>query len=291
MAVFFHDTDGELWFTKAQELGIDKNVIRMPYILNGKEYFADLGETYDAKDFFKQIRNGATAVTAALNPNDYVMYFEPFFEAGEDIFYVAFSSEMSATFNNLEIALKELKEKYPKTTFTRFDTKAISASMAVQVCEAAKMHNAGKSVDEIVAFLSDFSPRVNMFVVADDLQYLKRGGRLSAVQAAIGGLLKIKPIIKLNKQGKLFAAGKASGKNKAYAMVADEVAEQIADVDKYEVYLLDADCKEDADYLEELIKERVPNVNIFRQPVGPVIGAHAGPGTVGVCFVGKDRPD
>lgn len=290
MTAFFCDTNCELWWTRAKELGI-KNIIRMPYTICDKEYFYDLGEKYDPKEFFGLVKAGNVPITSALNPEDYKVYFEPFFKAGEDIFYVSFSSEMSGTFKYLDMAIAELSKKYPNVKFTRYDTKAISMAAGIAVYAAAKAHNEGKSVEEITAMLDGLIQRINAVIVVDDLQHLKRGGRLSAAQAILGGILNIKPVIKLNKQGKLYSAAKVSGKNKAYAVVTDEIIASVSDFDKYPIVIMNADCAEDSARIAAKLQAALPAAQIWEQAVGPVIGTHCGPGTIGICYVGKERPD
>jgi EDD domain protein, DegV family len=290
MTAFFFDTDCELWLDKTKELGL-KNIILMPYTLKGKEYFYDLGENYDAKEFFKLMREGETPITSALNPEDYKNYFEPFYKKGEDIFYVSFSSEMSGTFKYMDAAIAELAKKYPKVKFTRYDTKAISMGGGILVYAAALAYNEGKSVEEIIALLDSLRDLTNVFIVVDDLKYLKRGGRLSAVQAAIGGILNIKPIIKLTKEGKLAALGKVQGRNKALATIADETIASAAMYDKYPITVLNADCEEDGKRVADKIRAALPGAVVREAEIGPVIGAHCGPGTVGICFIGKERPE
>lgn len=289
MTAFFFDTDSELNWKEAKELGLT-NVIRMPYTICNEERFADLGESYDPKAFFDLVKAGNVPVTSALNMEDYRNYFEPFFKKGEDIFYVSFGSSMSGTFKYMDIAVAELQKEYPNVKFTRYDTNAISMATGIAVCEAAKLFNAGKSVEEICAFLDVLVPRINAYVVADDLQHLKRGGRITAVKAAIGGLLKIKPVIKLTTAGKLSPFASVPGRNKALATITDEVIRDIRDTDKYPIVVMSADCRADADRVINKLKTALPNVEIWDYDVGPVIGTHCGPGTVGICFVGDARP-
>lgn len=289
MTAFFCDTNCELWWDRAKALGIT-NIIRMPYTICDKEYFYDLGENTDSKKFFDLVRAGNTPITSALNPEDYKAYFEPFFKAGEDIFYVSFSTEMSGTFKYLEMAINELSKKYPGVKFTRYDTKGISMAAGIPVYYAAKAYNEGKSVDDIIKMLDNLVPSVNCTIVVDDLQHLKRGGRLSAAQAFFGGILNIKPIIKLNKDGKLAAVGKVPGRNKALLTMTDEIIEKVADT-SYPIVIMDADCREDSDRVAAKIKAVLPGADIWQQSVGPVIGTHCGPGTIGICFVGGERPN
>ncbi|MDD3947182.1 MAG: DegV family protein [Clostridia bacterium] len=290
MTAFFCDTNCEIRYDMAEKLGI-KNIIQMPYTIDGKEYFYDLGKTYNAKEFFALLRAGKPAITSALNPEDYKFYFEPFFKNGEDIFYVSFSSEMSGTFKYMDMAVKELQTQYPGVKFTRYDTKGISMSAGISVIAAAKMFHAGKSVEEIGAYLDTLVPIVNASVVVDDLQHLKRGGRLSAAQAFFGGILKIKPIIKLTKKGTLAALDKVPGRNKALATVTDHIINDVTMLDQYPIVILQADCEEDANRVKAKINAALPEADVWIYAVGPVIGTHCGPGTVGICYVGKERPD
>ncbi len=288
MSVLFIDTNCELWHTKAKELGI-KNIIRMPYTICDKEYFYDLGEKYDPKEFFGLMRKGNMPITSCLNAENYKEYFEPFFKNGEDILYVSFSSKMSGTFTFLDIAIKELSQQYPDAKFTRFDTKGISMSAGISVYYAAKMYKEGKSFEEIIKFLERFVPKVNMAVTPESLVYLKRGGRLSAAHATIGSILQVKPIIRLNDEGALESAMKVNGRKKAIATIAEQVIQNVRETDKYPITVLDADCQEDAQFLVDKIKAALPHAEIWTWPTGPVIGTHCGPGTVGVIYIGDKR--
>ncbi|MFW5780399.1 MAG: DegV family protein [Bacillota bacterium] len=288
MSVLFIDTNCELWWEKAKELKLN-NIIKMPYTICDEQHYYDLGENYDPKKFFDLVRQGNTPFTSCLNPENYKEYFEPFFKKGEDILYISFSDQMSATFESMDKAVKELKEKYPDAKFTRFDTKAISMAAGLAVYEAAKMYNDGKSFEDILKFLQNFIYKVNAIVTPESLKYLKRGGRLSSSQANLGTLLQIKPIIKLNDNGKLVSATKVNGRKKALNVLAEEVINNVRDIEKYPIVLLDADAKEEIDVIEKKIKAALPKAEIWSQPVGPVIGTHCGPGTIAVCYVGEKR--
>ena len=191
MSVFFTDTDCEMSYKDAEELGIQ--IIKMPYILKGEEQYYDFGKETDIDAFYKDMRDGEVVSTAALNTNDYINYFEPVFAAGEDILYVHFSSNLSCTFNSMNEAVKMLLEKYPGRKFTSFDTRKICLGAGIQVIEACKLHNAGASDEEVVEFLKNFSEKVAIYFYVENLKYLRRGGRISAASAVMGTLLNIKP--------------------------------------------------------------------------------------------------
>ena len=287
MSVLLCDSNCELWYTTVKELGID--YIPMPYLYNDREYFYDLGENTDFAAFYSAVRAGAVPKTQALNPENYKDVLEPYFAAGEDVLYISFSHAMSGTFAQLDAALSELKQKYPNRKCIVFDTKSIYLGAGIQVKAAAELKNKGASDEEIISFLNDFTNRVAVYFVVDDLMHLKRGGRLSAASAVVGTLLSVKPVLTTNSQGGLSVYEKVSGRKKAVRSLCEKVARTITDYN-YPVYVLDADCKEEGDELAAMIKARRPEAEIVRQTVGPVIGSHCGPGTLGVIFIADERP-
>ncbi len=284
MSVFFTDSDCELWFDK-----VDAENIRffpMPYVVDGEEYFYDMGRNTDTKAFFDKMRKGATVKTCALNMQDYIVAIEPIYAEGEDIIYVSFSHKMSGTFNSLDMALKKLKETYPDRKTTVVDTKSISAAGGLIAYEAAKLHNAGASDEEVVAFVEKFRERVKCYFTVDDLIYLKRGGRISAVKAALGTLFKVKPVI-CTMNGALENVDRFKGRFRSLKALADYAQ---SDVDEsYPVILVDADSPDDAAFVRERLVTDHPSAELWTYPVGPVIGAHCGPDTVGVIFVAKEK--
>lgn len=285
MSVFFTDTDCEMWFTDAEELKM--NVIGMPYTINGQEYVYDFGKNTDFEAFYNEMSNGKIATTSALNTQDYLNYFEPVFKNGEDIFYVHFSSKLSCTFDSMHKALEILKEKYPKRKLIEFDTLSISVGAGIQAIEACKLHNSGASDKQVLEFLKSFREKIGVYFYVDSLQYLRRGGRISAVSNVMGTILNIKPILTVTNDGKLEKLTVVKGRKKAVDYLFEKFESEYLDDDKYEVYVLDACNKQTGDMLAEKIRLSGKNVKIRRFEIGPVIGAHAGPGTVGVIFVKK----
>lgn len=263
--------------------------ISMPYCYCDKEYSYDLGENTDFAAFYSAVRAGNVPKTMALNPENYKDILIPYFEAGEDVLYVSFSHAMSGTFNQLNAALAELKEIYPERKCTIFDTKSISLGAGIQMLAAGRKKQQGATDEEIIEFLKDFTNKVCVYFLVDDLMHLKRGGRLSAVSAVAGTILNIKPILTVNEKGGLGVLEKAKGRRNAIRTLAQKVIDGLRDT-SYPVYVLDADCKEEGDELAALIKEKRPDAEIVRQIVGPVIGSHCGPGTLGVVFIGDKRP-
>lgn len=287
MSTMIFDSNGELWYTRAEELGLD--YISMPYYIDGQEYFYDLGKATDFRKFYDLVRAGNIPKTQALNPEDYKKFLTPYFERGEDILYISFSHRLSGTFQSLELALRELKESYPDRRCTVFDTNSISLGAGIQVEEAAKLWKKGASDEEILDFLKTFTDRVCVYFVVDDLMHLKRGGRCSGLAAVAGTVLGLKPMLSVGADGGLTVLSKIAGRKKAIRTLAEKVAEELTD-ESCSVYVVDADCPEEGDRLRDLILEKRPNAHVVRQIVGPVIGSHCGPGTLGVIFVGDHRP-
>lgn len=287
MSVFFTDTDCEF---PCQDIDkYDIKLIGMPYTLDGEEKIYDMGRNTDFSHLFNRMREGSIPTTSALNPQDYIDYFEPYFAKGEDIFYVHFSDKLSATFNHMATALNTLKEKYPQRQLITFNTKSISGGGGFIALEAAKLHHSGMSDKELLEFLEEFAPKIAMHVMVDSLQHLKRGGRLSATGAILGTLLNIKPLIKITSEGTIAKTGTEKGRKKAFIHLAKLIKEKGLKFDKYPVQILHADVEEDAKTFQKLIKEIVPEANTVICPVGPVIGAHCGPGTIGVVFYATER--
>ncbi len=287
MSVLICDADGELWYTRQEELGVD--YIKMPYSYNDEEFYYDLGKNTDFRKFYDAVRGGTIPKTMALNPDEYVEILEPYFAQGEDVLYVSFSHAMSGTFGHLETALKRLHETYPERKCTVFDTKSISLGAGIQMEYAAELKNKGATDEEIIDALKTFTDRVAVYFVVDDLMHLKRGGRLSGVAAFAGTLLQLKPVLTVDSRGSLAVWKKISGKKAALRAIATNVEKELTGTE-FTVYVLDADCPKEGDYLADMIKQSRPEAKIFRQTIGPVIGAHCGPGTIGVIFVADKRP-
>lgn len=284
MSKFFCDSNCELWFDKVEQLGIE--FISMPYTIEGEEFYYDLGKNTDARAFFAKMRKGAVPKTSALNEQDYIEYFEPVLKSGEDILYVTFSHKMSATFESMNKAIEELKEKYPDRKVTVVDTKHISMAAGLVVLYAAKKHNEGASDEEVVKFVEEFREKVKCYFTVSDLVYLKRGGRCSSFKAFVGTLFNIKPQI-TNVDGKLENFEKSKGRKKSLKDLVSYLDANNVDT-SYPIVIMNADTDEDTAFTVSMIKEKYADADIWEQLVGPVIGSHCGPDTVGMIFVAKN---
>lgn len=286
MSVIFTDTNCELSYKHIDELGI--KLIQMPYTLEGEEYFYDDGRDPSFKVIYDKMRNGATPITSALSPQNYVDYFEPVFKAGEDILYIAFSDRLSGTFNYLQMALDELKEKYPERKFTRFNTLSISFGGGIQVLEAVKLQKQGLSDEEIVAKLEEFRNKVVVYFYVDTLTYLRRGGRVSGASAVFGNMLNIKPILKVDEDGRIVKTQTVRGQKKAMNYLVDLFLNDAKLDDEYTYYIINADANNEAEALKNEILEKTQNKVKFEvYDIGPVVTTHCGPGTVGIIYIKK----
>lgn len=286
--VFMTDSDSDLPFGYVDTL--EMHMVYMPYIVDGKEYPDDLGRSGGQKAYFDAMRAGAAPSTSLLPMGVYLETFEPIFESGKDILFVAFSSQLSGTIQNIYAAREELLEKYPERKMIVVDTLSISAPQSILILKSHELYRQGKSMEEVAQWLEENKLRAQAWFTVDDLKYLRRGGRISAVAATMGTLLDLKPIITENREGRLVSTDKVRGRKAALRLIADRAAENIDDPANAMPIIIHADAPEDAARVEKLLRERCPELGEIQiWYVGPVIGAHCGPGTVAVCYFGKER--
>jgi DegV family protein with EDD domain len=285
MFVLMTDSNSEIPYQMADEYDI--KCMLMPYIIDGEQFDYDLGRNTDFKAFFDRMKQGAEVSTVMRNTHDFVDFFRPLLEEGKDILYIAFSSKLSGTYDCACMAKEEILQEFPGRRIEIVDTLAISFCEGQLVYEAAKMRNAGKTLDEVKDWVEENKQHAIAYFVVDDLVYLKRGGRVSGTAAAMGTLLSIKPILYECPEGFLKVAEKAKGRKKALKRLLEMLDEKKAD-ERYALTIKHADCEEDAQYLKAKIQEKYSFNEIFIHWVGPVIGSHAGPGTLALVFMGKE---
>lgn len=279
------DSDAEMPYSWLEEFDIQ--AILMPYSMNGKEYFFNFFREMPFADFYDRLRAGEKVTTAQRNPQDFKEFWTPFLEQGKDVLYVGLSSELSGTFNSASMARAELLETFPERKIVLVDTLAISVPEALIVREAAKLRLAGRSIEQVAQWVEENRNYYTAFFMVDDLNYLKRGGRISSSAAFFGSMLDIKPIIYISPRGKLEPYEKAKGRKKGIRRIV-ELVKEFYDPDRNEfIVIAQADCEKDSELLRDMLMEAVNPKGIHVQPVGPVIGSHAGPGTLGVGFVAK----
>ena len=251
-----------------------------------KEYIdADISN----KEFYDRMRNGAHAKTAAINVATFIDAFEPILQEGKDILYVAFSSGLSTTVNSARIAVSELSDKYPDRRIIVVDTLAASAGGGLMTYLAVQKKNSGATLEENAEYLKSLVPHHCIWFIVDDLEYLKRGGRVSPLVAFAGGILGIKPVLYMDSEGHLIKVSTARGRKNAIEALASKYAELSYEEKNTPIFISHADCEEDARHLVEILKERHNADVTLLTNIGPVIGSHAGPGTIAMFFIGKNR--
>ena len=251
-----------------------------------KEY---IGTDISNKEFYDRMRQGAHARTAAINADAFTRAFTPILDAGKDILYVAFSSGLSTTVNNAHIAVEDLKEAYPDRKIRIVDTLAASAGGGLMVYMALEKQKSGATLEENAVYLEALVPQHCIWFIVDDLEYLKRGGRVSPLVAFAGGVLGIKPVLQMDSEGHLVKVGTARGRKKAIEALAAKYAELSYEEKNTPIFISHADCREDAQQLVDMIEQRHGGKVTSLSEIGPVIGSHAGPGTIALFFVGKHR--
>ena len=256
--------------------------------------FGDEGKEYangemNVKEFYNRMRAGETARTSAVNVETFKECFRSILEEGTDILYIAFSSGLSTTYNSGRIAAEELSGDYPDRKVIAVDTLSASAGYGLLVNLACEKKKNGESLEGVAKFIEETRLHMCHWFTVDDLVYLKRGGRIHPSVAFVGTLLGIKPVLHMDNEGHLVNMTKVRGRKASVKALADKLGELAIDSTKGPVYLCHGDCREDADELASIIKKEYGIEVGYIADVGPVIGAHSGPGTLAVFFLGKER--
>ena len=240
-------------------------------------------------EFYDRMRQGDRPQTAAINTHTFRCVFEPILKAGKDILYVAFSSGLSTTVNNAHMAAQELLEEYPDRKIRTVDTLAASGGGGLMTYAAVQKKAEGASLEENAAYLEALVPQHCIWFTVDNLEYLKRGGRISPLVALAGSLLGIKPVLQMDDAGHLIKAFTVRGRKKAVEALADKYAELSYEEKNTPIFISHGDCEADAKYLAELLMKCHGVEPTMITEIGPIIGSHAGPGTLAFFFIGKHR--
>ena len=241
------------------------------------------------KDFYQKMRDDGVAKTAAINTETFAAAFSRALDQGLDVLYIGFSSGISNTYNAGRLAAEELRERYPDRKILAVDSLCASAGEGLLLYLAVQKAREGASVEEVAAFVEDTRLHICHWFTVDNLVYLKRGGRVSPTTALIGNALHIKPVMHVDDAGKLIKVGTAHGRKKSIAAMAEKYKELAVDPAAGHVFISHGDCEEDARVLAKMLKEQNGVEVELITDVGPVIGAHSGPGTLALFFVGKVR--
>jgi len=273
-----------------EQLYRELNVLCVPLTVNynGQSY-NNFSDEAAVKAFYDELRSGVTATTSASNPEDWAKTMIPVLEQGRDILILTFSSGLSTTCQSAMIAAKELREQYPERTINVVDTLAAALGQGLLIWYACKKRDEDMGLEQLTTWVEENKLHLCHWVTVDDLTHLKRGGRISATTALVGTMMNIKPIIHVDNDGHLINVAKVRGRKAATEYIAAKLAELGEDYDNETVFIAHGDCPEDAAVLEKLVKEKYGVRNVYTGYVGPVIGAHTGPGVLVVFFMGKNR--
>lgn len=268
------------------------NILSLKFYIAGQEYESYVkGEDNDLKKFYTMMRQKEMITTSCMSPTTCLEMFEPYLNEGKDIIYIGFSSNLSGTFQTASGVINELRAKYPQRKIYAVDTLAASLGEGLLVTYAARMKEEGKSIDEILEWLLDNRLKLCHWFTVDDLFFLKRGGRISASTALVGSILGIKPVLHMDNDGRLTPFSKVRYRTKALDALVEQMERLAVNPKDQLVYISHGDCYDDAKYVAESICKKfgVFEDNIVIHYVDPVIGAHSGPGTVALFFIGKER--
>ncbi len=265
------------------------------FILDGKEYSDDLGQSIPFDEYYSKISEGSMPTTSQVNVGEFVEFFEPLLKEGKDILHISFSSGLSGSYTSAIIASEELSEKYPDRKILVIDSLAASSGYGLLVDKAADMRDENKTIEEVHSFIESNKLNLNHWFFSTDLTHYKRGGRISATSAKVGTLLSICPLMDMNDDGELIPREKIRGKNRVINEIVRKMELHAKDGIDYsgKCFISHSACYGDARKVADLIEEKFPKLDgpVIINYVGTVIGAHTGPGTVALFFFGDKRKD
>ena len=286
--VMLTDSSADLSAQMVQQADVE--VIPLSFNIQGRTYhnYPDNREM-DPALFYDMLRAGELATTAAVNVGEYVQAIEPFLEQGRDVLVLAFSSGLSGTYNSSRLAVEELQEKYPQRKIYTVDTLCASLGQGLLVWLAAQQRKEGKSIEEVRDWVEANKLSLCHQFTVDDLHFLKRGGRISATTAVVGSMLQIKPVLHVDDEGHLINIGKARGRQASLKALVDKMEKTVTEEGRKTVFISHGDCRKDAVTVADMVRERFGTQDIRINFVGPVIGAHSGPGTLALFYLGTER--
>lgn len=286
--VILTDSSADLSASMVQQL--DVQVLPLSFVLDGHTYHDHPdNRDMDPRLFYERLRSGDMATTSAVNVAQYTEALEPLLQAGQDVLILAFSSGLSTTYNSSLIAVKELQAKYPDRKLFTVDTLCASLGQGLLVWYAAQARARGGSIEEVRDWIEEHKLNLCHQFTVDDLYFLKRGGRISSATALVGSMLHIKPVLHVDNEGHLINTGKVRGRQAALKALVDRMEHTAIDSGSLTVFISHGDCLEDAQTVADMVKKRFGVQEVYINYVGPVIGAHSGPGTLALFYMGTDR--
>lgn len=282
--IFMTDVSCDLTEAQVNEIGVE--VLPMEFEMNGKRYlhYTDC-RMMGLKEFYDTLKTGVDVKTTQINYHDFTNYFENYLRAGKDVIYTGISTGLSGTYNTATMAANDLREKYPDRKIIVLDSTCDSAGLGYLVYLAGKKYAEGVSIDELEAFIEETKGKLAHWFVVEDIDQLKRGGRISAVTATFAKTLQIKPLISCDEIGKLVNVGKIRGKSNVIPTLVKHLERDGVDTKNNIVFVAHADNIEGAKELKKAVKGMCKEVQIC--DIGPIIGSHVGSGMLAILFLGE----
>ncbi|MGI6006439.1 MAG: DegV family protein [Ruminococcus sp.] len=261
----------------------------LTYTMDGVTYHKE--DQLSSGEFYRRMREGSMPTTSQVNAEEAKQLWKPWLQEGYDILHIAFSSGLSGTYNSCRIAAEETAEEYSDRTVAVVDSLCASLGQGLLVDKAVRMKEEGKTMEEIAGWLEAKKKNLCHVFTVDDLFHLHRGGRVSRMTAVLGTMINIKPVLHVDDEGHLIAVGKVRGRKRSLMKLVDMMEERIRGCDEKNdrVFISHGDCLEDARFVADLVRERFGIEDILVNPVGATIGAHSGPGTMALFFMGNYR--
>ena len=269
---------------------LDITVIPMTFILGGKEY-KNYPDEHDIsnKNFYANLRDGKTSTTNQITTVQFEETFEPFLQQGLDVLYIGFSSGLSGTFNSSLLAVEELQKKYPDRKIISVDSLAASMGEGLLVYDAVQQKRAGLDIEQLARWVEDNRNRLAHWFTVDDLNHLKRGGRVSGTAALFGTMLGIKPVLHVDDEGHLIPMEKVRGRRHSLDALVSHMETTVENAEDQMIFISHGDSLEDAQYVASMVQEKFHPKGIELNYIGPVIGTHSGPGTIALFYLGKNK--
>lgn len=266
------------------------SILSLTYMAGGVEYKGyEEGKERSAVSVYRMMRDKVEIRTSLVNGQEVHCLTEELLRQGKDILYIGLSSGLSGTYQVVWSVFQELQEEYPDRRLIAVDSLSAALGEGLLVRHAVQMRDAGRSLDEISGWLQANCRYVCHEFTVEDLFHLKRGGRIGTAAAVLGSALKVKPLLRLDREGQLVAAGRARGRKKSFDALVERMEQNIVQPEKQIVYINHGDCSEAAEYLAEQIRQRIHVRGVQTELLEPVIGSHTGPGTAGIFYIGRSR--
>ena len=283
--VVFTDSSCDLPTSLVKEWGIE--ILSLEVNIEGIGTF--LNHEIEPAKFYGYLRDKRPVKTAAANMEGFVNAFEKIVSEGKDILYIGFSTGLSATYVAGKNAAEEVMEKHPECKILTVDSLCAALGQGLLVKYAVDKKNTGATLEELAAYVEGLKLNLAHWFTVEDLFFLKRGGRVSAATAVMGTVLQIKPVMHVDNDGKLINMAKARGRDASIKALVERMKQTVIDPERQTVYICHGDCYDDAKKLADMVTAEFGITDILIDYVGPVIGAHSGPGTLALFFIGRER--